>query len=197
VIPAPIKWLLGAWLALWLPLHLVTYPASTLLWMCGYGNVLVVLGICVESRLILSWQAVALLVPQALYAAEAFARLVTGGRGSGTSYLFEPAVPFEVRALSFFHFLMPVLLVWAVGRVGYDKRALPVQLLAAVMVSLASLPVGPINLWCLPLAREHILAALVLAPLALHWPAHAVLVRTVPPRRARGERSPEIDALRA
>jgi len=36
-------------------------------------------------------------------------------------------------------------------------------------VSLASLPVGPNNVWCVPLAREHVLAALVLAPLALHW----------------------------
>jgi hypothetical protein len=145
--------------------------------MCAYGNVLVVLGICLESRLLLSWQAVALLVPQTLYSAEAFARLVTGARGGGTSYLFESALPFDVRALSFFHFVVPLLLIWAVRRVGYDPRALPVQLAAALVVSLASLPVGPINVWCLPLAREHVLAALILAPLALHVPAHAVLRR--------------------
>jgi len=177
-IPAAIKWLLGAWLALWLPLHLAAYPASTFLWMCAYGNVLVVLGICLESRLIVSWQAVALLVPQTLYTAEAFARLVTGARGGGVSYLFESALPFEVRALSFFHFLMPVVLIWAVRRIGYDPRALPVQLAAALLVSLASLPVGPINVWCLPLAREHVLMALVLAPLILHVPAHAALIGT-------------------
>ena len=183
MIPAPIKWLLGVWLALWLPLHLAAYPVSTFLWMCAYGNVVVVLGIIFESRLILSWQAVALLVPQTLYAAEAFARLVTGARGGGTSYLFDPGLPFDVRALSFFHFLMPVLLVWAIRRVGYDRRALPIQLATALVVSVASLPVGPINVWCLPLAREHPLAAVVLVPLALHVPAD-VYLRSLAPLQA-------------
>jgi hypothetical protein len=124
MIRTAIKCLLAAWLGLWLPLHLLAYPPSTLLWWCGYGNVLVVLGVCLESRLILSWQAVGLLVPQGLYAADALARLVTGARGGGTSYLFDPALPLEVRALSLFHFVLPVVLVWALARRGYDQRAL-------------------------------------------------------------------------
>ena len=175
-----IKCLLAAWLGLWLPLHLLAYPPSTLLWWCGYGNVLVVLGVCLESRLILSWQAVGLLVPQGLYAADALARLVTGARGGGTSYLFDPSLPLDVRALSLFHFVLPVVLVWALARRGYDERALPLQWATTVFVALVSLPVGEINLWCLPLARRHVLLALLLGPPLLLLPAHALLKRACP-----------------
>jgi len=186
MIRTAIKCLLAAWLALWLPLHLLAYPPSTLLWWCGYGNVLVVLGVCLESRLILSWQAVGLLVPQGLYAADALARLVTGARGGGTSYLFDPALPLEVRALSLFHFVMPVVLVWALAGRGYDERALPLQWATTVLVALVALPVGEINLWCLPLARRHVLLALLLGPPLLLLPAHALLKRVCPERYGAG-----------
>jgi hypothetical protein len=177
VIPPAVKWAAAAWLALWLPLHLAAYPASTLLWWCAYGSILAVLGLCLESRLLVSWQAVALLVPQAAYVAEALARMVTGMRGGGTSYLFDEAVPVHVRTLSLFHFVMPILLVWAVGRLGYDRRALWLQLATGTVVSLVSLATGPINLWYLPAARAHPIAALVLSPLVVWVPAHLLLRR--------------------
>ena len=177
MIPPAVKWASAAWLALWLPLHLAAYPASTFLWWCAHGAVLAVIGLCLESRLVVSWQAVALLVPQTLYAAEASARLVTGWRGGGTSYLFDPAIPLEVRALSLFHFGMPLLLVWAVRRLGYDRRALLVQVVAGTLVSLASLAVGPINVWYARAAREHPVAALLLSPIVLWVPVHLWLRR--------------------
>ncbi len=180
MIPPAVKWAAAMWLALWLPLHLVAYPAWTLAWWCAHGAILAVVGLCLGSRLILSWQAVALLVPMGLYVAEALARLVTGLRGGGTSYLFDAAIPAFVRALSLFHFGMPLLLVWAVRRVGYDRRALPLQLVAGTLVSLASLGIGPINLWYTRAAREQPLAALLLSPLVLWAPAHLWLRRYSP-----------------
>jgi len=164
-----IKLLLGAWLLLWLPLHLVAYPPSTFLWLCAYGNVLIVAGVCCESRLVVSWQAVALLVPHGLYIADAL------HHGRATAYLFDPSTPFAVRSLSLFHFAMPAVLLFAVARLGYDRRALPLQLATAVVVFAISLAVGPINVWISPVAREHVVATLVLAPLALHLPAHLAL----------------------
>lgn len=177
MIPPAVKWASAAWLALWLPLHLAAYPASTFLWWCAHGAVLTVIGLCLESRLIVSWQAVALLIPQTLYAAEASARLVTGRRGGGTSYLFDPAVPLETRALSLFHFGMPLLLVWAVRRLGYDRRALAVQVVAGTSISVASLAVGPINQWVWAWARAHPIITLFLSPMALWLPVHLWLRR--------------------
>jgi hypothetical protein len=175
LIPAAVKWALAIWLAAWLPLHLLFHPAHSLLWMCAYGNLIVVLGLCREDRLLVSWQSVSLLVPQTLYAAEALARLATGMRGGGTSYLFDAALPLAVRALSAFHFVMPAVLLWGVARLGYDRRALPLQWVTALLVSLASLAVGPINLWCVQWARDHVLWALVIGPPLLHVPAHFLL----------------------
>lgn len=164
-----IKWLLGAWLALWLPLHLMAYPASTFLWPCAYGNVLIVIGVCCESRLLVSWQAVALLLPQLVYLAD------VARKGAATAYLFDPATPFAVRSLSLFHFAMPLILLFAVARLGYDKRALPLQLATCVVVLAVSLGAGPINVWVLPAARQHVIVTMALAPLTLHLPAHAAL----------------------
>ena len=176
-IPRAARWAAAAWLAAWLPLHLAAWPPSTLLWWCAHGAILAAVGLVLESRLVVSWQAVALLVPQALFVAEALARLVTGARGGGTSYLFDPAIPLHVRALSSFHFVMPVVLVWAVRRLGYDRRALPLQVAAGTVTALASLAVGPINLWVWPWARDHVVLALLIAPLALWLPADLVLRR--------------------
>jgi hypothetical protein len=180
VIPRGARWAALAWLAIWLPAHLAAYPAWTLLWWCGHGAILTVAGLWLSSRLLLSWQALALLLPQTLYAAEALARLVTGARGGGTSYLFDASVPWPVRALSSFHFVMPVVIVWAVRRLGYDPRALPVQLVGGTVVLVASLAAGPINAWVLPAAREHVVMTLVLAPLVLWLPVHALLRRIAP-----------------
>jgi hypothetical protein len=171
VIHPLIKWLLAAWLALWVPLHLLAYPASTFLWPCAYGNVLIVIGICCESRLLVSWQAVALLLPQLVYLVDVMRR------GPATAYLFDPVTPFAVRSLSLFHFAMPFVLLYAVARLGYDRRALPLQLATSVIALAISLGVGPINVWVWANAREHVLMTMALAPLALHLPAHAALLR--------------------
>jgi hypothetical protein len=36
--------------------------------------------------------------------------------------MFDPATPEPVRVLSWFHAVVPVLLVWSVRRLGYDRR---------------------------------------------------------------------------
>jgi hypothetical protein len=177
VIPKSARWAAAAWLAAWLPLHLVAYPAWTLLWWCAHGAILAAVGLCLSSRLLVSWQAAALLVPTTLYVADALARLVTGIRGGGTSYLFDAAVPWPVRALSSFHFVVPVVLVWAVRRLGYDRHALPVQIVAGTAVGIVSMRFGAINAWMLPAARDHVAATLILAPLVLWLPADVVLRR--------------------
>ena len=119
-------------------------------------------------------------MPQALYAAEALARLVTGARGGGTSYLFDASVPWPVRALSSFHFVMPIVIVWAVRRLGYGARALPLQVVTGTLVLIASLPAGAINVWVVPAARDHVMATLALAPVVLWLPVHVLLRRIAP-----------------
>ena len=183
MIPRRAKLLATLWLAAWLPLHLWAYPPSSFLWWCAHGAVLTVIGLLLESRLLLSWQAVALLVPQTMFVAEALARLVTGARGGGTSYLFDPAIPFGVRALSSFHFAMPLVLVWAVRRLGYDRRGLFLAAVAGTTLNVLTMNrAEPVNLWVWPWGRDHPAAALVLAAFALWLPADRALRRLSVPR---------------
>jgi hypothetical protein len=55
-----------------------------------------------------------------------------------TDYMFDPSIPRFVRALSFFHCGLPVLLVWMVRRFGYDRRAFAYQTVAGTFVLLVT-----------------------------------------------------------
>lgn len=70
--------------------------------------------------------AVAVLLPELAWNADFLARLVAGRDVFGldaTGYMFDPAIPWFVRALSLFHLFLPVLLLWLVHRLGYQRRA--------------------------------------------------------------------------
>ena len=40
-----------------------------------------------------------------------------------TDYMFEVKYPLFTRGLSLFHFWLPLVLLWIVARLGYDRRA--------------------------------------------------------------------------
>lgn len=153
-IPAAVKIALLAWLAVWMPLRAAAYPASSWLDFCAFGSVILTIGIVMESRLLVSWQAIALTIGQFLYILDALlARQIT-------SYLF--AAPVEVRVLSLFHFVLPFVAIYAVRRLGYDRRALPLQLAVAAVI--------------IPLRyADHLLLASVIFPLVCWVPAHVAL----------------------
>lgn len=128
LIPLPVKLALVAWLLVWMPLRAAAFPAISWLSFCAYGAVILVAGVVLENRLLVSWQAVALVVAQTAYAVDA----AWGGRS--TAYLFDGAVPFAIRSLSLFHFVLPLVALDAVRRLGYDPRALPLQVATAAVV---------------------------------------------------------------
>lgn len=52
-----------------------------------------------------------------------------------TAYMFRPTLTLFTRGLSLFHGWLPIMLVWLVCRLGYDRRALRAwSLLAAALV---------------------------------------------------------------
>jgi len=62
-------------------------------------------------------------------------RLLSGKHPVGdTEYMWSEQVPLAVRLLSLFHVVWPVLLVWSLGRVGYDRRGFPLQVGIALCV---------------------------------------------------------------
>ncbi len=122
-------------LAVLVPVYLRAFGPTNFLWFCDAALILTVAGMWLESSLLISMCAVGILLPQCLWLAD-FGCGLLGIRLLGlTSYMFDSHVSLFTRGLSLFHGWLPLLLVWLLGRVGYDKRAVSAwTLLAAGLV---------------------------------------------------------------
>lgn len=123
-IPLVAKVVAAAFLLVLVPVYLRTYGHTNFLWFCDVALLLTVAGMWLESPLLISMCAVGILLPQCLWIAD------FGGHFFGvsllglTSYMFNPQLPRFTCGLSLFHGWLPLLLVWLLFRLGYDKRAL-------------------------------------------------------------------------
>jgi hypothetical protein len=116
------------WLALFVGAYWRTYGAANFLHLCDVAVILTCWGLWRGSALLLSSQAVSSLVVDVAWDLDLAWRFVTGGHiVGGTEYMWDARFPLAVRLMSFFHVAWPPLLVWALRRVGYDRRALLVQ----------------------------------------------------------------------
>src|SRR5207248_7811061 len=88
-----------------------------------------------ESALIFSWVACGVLLFQALYVVDLLSTLLTRHHLiGGTEYMFDPQLSLAIRLLSLFHIVTPPLLLWAIWRLGYDRRGWKLQALTTWIV---------------------------------------------------------------
>ena len=111
-----------AFLAVLVPIYLHTYGPTNFLWFCDAA--LIVTGMWWESSLLISLCAVGILLPQCLWLADFGGNLLGIHLLGLTGYMFDHQLPLFTRGLSLFHGWLPLLLVWLLVRLGYDKRAL-------------------------------------------------------------------------
>jgi len=124
-VPLWLKVAWSVWVLCWAPIYWRQYGAQNFLFFCDLGNVIIALALWSESALLFSWQAVSLLVFQSLFTVDLAGTCLTGRHWiGGTEFMFDPHLPLLVRALSLFHVVTPVVLLWAVRRLGYDPRGL-------------------------------------------------------------------------
>jgi hypothetical protein len=180
-----IAWTL--WLVVWAPVYWRQYGAQNFLFFCDIGNVLIGIGLWLESPLLFSWAASGLLLFQTLYAIDLAGALLLGRHFvGGTEYMFDPGLPLFIRLLSLFHVVTPPLLLWAIWRLGYDPRGWKFQTLMTWIVV-------PINYfwrsemdvnWARGLFfhEQHMLpgfvylmAYLIAVPLFVYFPTHLFL----------------------
>ena len=123
-IPMAAKVAVTVFLAVLVPVYWHAYGPTNFLWFCDAALIITVAGMWWESSLLMSMCAVGILLPQCLWLAD-FGSQLLGYRLLGlTSYMFDAHLPLFTRGLSLFHGWLPLLLVWLLRRVGYDKRAL-------------------------------------------------------------------------
>ena len=115
-----------AFLAVLVPVYLHTYGPTNFLWFCDAALILTVAGMWLESSLLISMCAVGILLPQCVWLADFGGHLLGFHLLGLTGYMFDHQLPLFTRGLSLFHGWLPILLVWLLFRLGYDRRALTV-----------------------------------------------------------------------
>lgn len=127
--PFPLlRWFALLWMLVWLPAYWHTWGWTNLLHLCDVAVFLSAAGIWFGNRLLLSSQAVGCVAPGIFWVLDVGARLTTGRfLLGGTEYMFDARYPLTVRLLSTFHLFLPVILLYAVHKVGYDRRAFALQ----------------------------------------------------------------------
>jgi hypothetical protein len=134
-IPPALKLAITAFLAILVPVYLRTYGPTNFLWFCDTALILTVVGMWLESSLLISMCAVGILVPQCLWLLDFGINLFGVHFLELTSYMFDPKLSLFIRGLSLFHGWLPLLLIWLLTRVGYHRGALVGwTCLAAVLV---------------------------------------------------------------
>ena len=175
------------WLVAWFPSYWLVWGRTNFLHLCDVSVILTCAGLWSGSALLLSSQAVSSILADILWSLDAAWRLLLGRHLiGGTEYMWDAQYPLAVRLLSLFHVFLPVIYVWALRRVGYDRRGWLLQsAIALVLLPISRLtdPATNINYaFRDPLfhrtwgpAPAHL--ALMLAGLIaiFYWPTHQVL----------------------
>jgi len=139
----------SAWVAVWASAYAVQHgPGGApwqFLWFCDVANFVITAGLWLESPLLLSWQAVSVVLVQILYLVDASTRFLVGRHPfGGTQFLFDGSTPPHIIVLSVtLHALTPFVLLWSLGRLGYDRRALPLQVVSTAILLAAGYFGGP------------------------------------------------------
>jgi hypothetical protein len=123
-IPLAAKVAVTVFLAILVPVYLHTYGPTNFLWFCDAALMLTVAGMWLENSLLISMCAVGILLPQCVWLADFGSHLLGLHLLGLTGYMFDHRLPLFTRGLSLFHGWLPILLVWLLFRLGYDRRAL-------------------------------------------------------------------------
>jgi hypothetical protein len=121
-----------AFVAAIIPVYWRHYGWRNFLWFSDIALFTTGIALWLESALLVSMMAVAVLLPELLWNVSFFARLlfrvpVTDLAG----YMFDARKPLFLRALSLFHVVLPLVMLWMLARHGYDSRALVMQTVVA------------------------------------------------------------------
>jgi hypothetical protein len=135
VIPIWLKIACTIFITLLVPIYWRQYGPANFLWFSDIALLIMVPALWLENALLVSMMALSVLVLELVWNIDFWVRLATGKSLVALSaYMFDPKIPLFIRSLSFFHIALPILLMWLLYRLGYDRRAWLWQTLVALMV---------------------------------------------------------------
>jgi hypothetical protein len=197
VIPLWLKIAYTLFVCTLVPIYWRQYGPTNFLWFSDIALLVLVPALWFESPLLFSMMALAVVLPELAWNIDYFVRLAAGVSLIGlTDYMFDAGIPRFIRALSLFHVALPVLLIWMLHRLGYDRRAWLWQtLVAAVVLPLSyvfSNPHENVN-WVYGLSDRpqtrvagllFVLLLMLMFPLAIYLPMHLLFERIFDPARS-------------
>src|SRR5262249_2760666 len=142
-IPLWLKVAYTAFMAVLVPIYLHNYGPTNFLYFCDVALIITLVGIWIESPLLVSMCAVGIIASQTLWVIDFLSHLIGHPLTGLTDYMFVADPSQFLRGLSLFHAWLPLLLFYLVWRLGYDGRALPawtVVALALVLISFFLMP---------------------------------------------------------
>ena len=123
-IPLSLKWIYSAFMAVLIPFYWITYGPTNFLYFCDVAILLVLCGIWLENRLLISMAGVGILLPQVAWVADFIFTFFGYPLLGMTEYMFRESIPLFARGLSSFHGWIPFLILYLLKKWGYDAKAL-------------------------------------------------------------------------
>jgi len=205
-LPLWLKLLYSAYVAVLVPVYLSAYGPTNFLYFCDIALLMTLVAVWTERPLLASAPAVGIVAPQLVWQLD-FVCTAAGFPLVGmTGYMFDANLTLFTRFLSFFHFWLPILLLWMVWRLGYDRRALAAWTVITWLVlpfcwlvlpgpdpnADPSLPINVNYVWGMSSAAPQTFVPplvwlgglMVGLPLVLFAPTHAALRRFFPAAEA-------------
>jgi hypothetical protein len=191
-----IRWAAAVWLIVWVPAYWYAWGPANFLHLCDLAVFLTCIGAWTDNALLISSQAVGSLLVDLAWALDAAWNMVAHRHLiGGTEYLFDAHIALWIRLLSLFHVFLPLLLLGALVRTGYDRRAWGLQSAIAAAAFIASRftnPAANINFaftdpfWHRTVgpAPVHVALSILFMAVVVYWPTHLLLAHFfAPPRK--------------
>jgi hypothetical protein len=201
-LPLWLKLAYSAFMAVLVPVYWYYYGPTNFLYFCDIALILTLVGIWIESPLLVSMCAVGILAPQVVWVIDFVANLIGLPLAGMTDYMFNPNTWLFLRGLSLFHGWLPFLLVFLVWKLGYDRRALAAWTALAwvlLVICFVFMPPPRLDPGLIPVNINYVwgmsdnvaqtwvapwvwFAGLIIGlPALLFAPVHFLLARTMPP----------------
>lgn len=165
------------------------YGLQNFLWFSCLGVILSVTALWLESRLLASMMLLSTFIADEIgWGGDFLFRLIFGWHPyNATNYMFDHRLSLFGRAISLYHFYIPILLLWMVYKLRYDTRAFVTQTLYAVLVLFLSFtvtnPASNIN-WVFGVGPQpqtyvpawlYLVGEMIFIPVVFYLPVHLLL----------------------
>lgn len=151
MIPLWFKLAYLAFVAVLVPVYLLEHGWMNFLWLSNVALFGGLVAAWLESPRLASMMLVAVLLLETGWIVDFLGSLLLLGTTpfGAVDYMYNPDIALHVRLLSLYHLLLPLVLLWLVWRLGYDRAAwklwMPMGLFVLVLSFLLSSPERNVN----------------------------------------------------